>query len=1464
MRIAVTVTNAAKTQSADVLVDADQELSVASLTELFLGVGVPASVVGHVDADLFVRGERVDESHSMRRAGIVEGAVFEFGGTAAVSQVGGGLLDVCVVAGPGTGRVAHLGTGRYTVGTDPTCDVVLPTDTSSSVVVAELAIDVRLRVRVRRLSSDLPVVLDGQVVSEEFTAWESVQQLLCGATLLEVRPAAEPDVALECSEDGGWLRFNRPPRFVWPPKPATFRIPAKPQPGQRNPWPWLTALLPALFGVALALLFRSIFFLGFALLSPVMMFGSSLSARRQGKRSFREQVADHERKVKEIESDVAASHVAERLALRAASPHAAELWTIAIGPYARLWERRPADADYLILRVGTADLPSAVVVEDMREDLEHRRRVAAPLRDVPATFSLRQAGVAGVAGVSIWRRRVGGWLLGQLAVMHSPQDVQLYLLTDSSSGSTWQWVAWLPHARPLLGQDARVLVGNDPETVGRRVAELVQLIADRAVEARKHGPGTRLGPDVVVLLDGARRLRAYPGIITVLRDGPEVGVHSICLDEDEQALPEECRAVVAERSEQAVVLRRQTSDVNIPVRLDETSDEWYQQVSRALAPLRDITDGEADVLPGSARLLELLELDPPTTALIRGRWRVTPRSTRAVVGVSLDGPFAIDLVRDGPHGLIAGTTGSGKSELLQTLVASLAVVNRPDGLNFVLVDYKGGAAFKDCVRLPHTVGMVTDLDAHLVERALTSLGAELTRRERLLAGAGAKDLEDYLDLIPRQPRLSSLPRLLIVIDEFASMARELPDFVTGLVNIAQRGRSLGIHLLLATQRPSGVVSAEIRANTNLRVALRVPDSADSSDVIDAQDAARIPASAPGRAYVRLGHNSLVPFQTARIGGRSPGVAVGEAAKPFAAMLTWDTAGQSQPVPSHRDNSVVNVTDLSTLVDVIGRAASELELPPQHRPWLPPLPEVVLRDDLPAVATPGPEGGPGLLLVPWALVDLPEQQSQRSVYLDFAEFGHMFVVGTARTGRSQALRTLAGGVADTLSPADVHLFGIDCGNGALLPLAALPHTGAVVQRSEKDRLVRLIDRLQEELTRRQGLLGQLGVGSITEQRAMADPADRLPHLILLLDRWESFVSSFGEVDGGVMVEQVLAFLREGAGAGLHIVLAGDRSLLSGRISVLTDDKWVLHLAEPSDYTMAGLRARSLPEHMPPGRMVRAGTGHEAQVALLSPDGSGPAQVAALATIAARVRERHARLPLACRPLKIDTLPATLAYDEAREYLTAPQDPAMYAFIGIGGDQLTGFGADLKNDAPAFLVAGPARSGRSNLLAVMGESLLEAGCELVVISPRRSALQDHFTERKGVRACLTGIGVDEATLSDLLQPDDARVVLLVDDAELLRDVPAKDYLRSYVRNASGTGRGLIMAGNVAEIGSGFASWQTDVRNYQRGALLNPRNIFDGDLVGVRLPRSMVAGPITPGRALVHLGSGDLHTVQIPRLL
>ncbi len=1455
MRIALSLRYAGN-DSRDFLVDAEQESTVGDVLRR-MGVGDTGAAYGN--ERVWVTGREVRHDWSLREAGVRHGAVFDVGVFPQSPEPAAGLLDVGIASGPGAGNAIRLGPGEHAIGGGR----LAPVPDGALVI----QVDVAMRTRVRMTSPGILATIGGTPLTEEFTAWRPDAPIVIADTLLATRPVTDADAVLEPDFEAGRLDFNRPPRTLRVPAKGQFRVPAPPAAPQASALPWLGAMVPVLGAVVTAVAFHSYVFLVIAGFSPIVVIANTLTGRRQGRRGYRSLLAEYEATVARIEADIEAGNVAERMSLQASAPSAVDLGRIASVPESRLWERRFADDDYLLLRAGTGDVPSSVTVDDAREELEHRRRLPATLTDVPLAISLKKAGVLGVAGTPARTRPLAKWLLAQVAVLQSPRDVQLVLITARQNGAEWGWTAWLPHLAPVFGQDSRSTIGNDAETIGRRVAELGRLLGERQTQASS-APGRhlRLGPDVVVFWDGARRLRSYPGVAAILRDGPAMGIYSICVDDDERSLPEEASAVVVAHADGSADLRRSPQDINHKARLDAVGQDWFERTARALAPIRDTGGDDDDALPQAARLTEVLELEPVGPEQFLSRWARAARSTRATMGVSFDGPFSIDLVVDGPHGLVAGTTGSGKSELLQTIVASLAVANRPDAMNFVLVDYKGGAAFKDAVHLPHTVGMVTDLDAHLVERALTSLGAELTRREHMLAAVGAKDIEDYVEASSRRPA-EPMPRLLIVIDEFASMVRELPDFVAGLVNIAQRGRSLGIHLILATQRPSGVVSGDIRANTNLRISLRVTDGADSTDIIGASDAARISASTPGRAYVRLGHDSLIPFQAARVGGRSK-MAASTGPRlvppPFVAPMSWATAGYPLPAAPRQDVQDGEDTDLTRLVHAAREAVSRLKLPPNHSPWLPPLPDSVTRGDLLA-APPRLEPDDGALPeVPWALGDVPSEQAQRPVTVSLSRFGHLFIAGASRTGRSQALRTIAGSLAAAVSTADLHLFGIDMGNGALLPLTRLPQTGAVVQRSERERLTRLFDRLQAELTRRQEMFGRLGVADIGEQRRQARPGDRLPHLVLLLDRWENFTSSYADLDGGAYVERVLTFLREGAGAGLHLVLAGDRSLLSGRIGVLTDDKWVLRFAERADYGLADLNPRKLPERIPDGRILRATTGQEAQIALLAPDPSATAQAAALEQIGVRARDRDRDVPLGLRPMRVDLLPSTLTWDEAAQYPAEPHEKPLWAMLGIGGDQLTAVGTDLAGSAPTFLIAGPPRSGRSNLLAVMTRSLLEAGSETVLLLPRRSPLEQIYTGVPGVRAIFTGTETPADKLQAALQTDAGPVVLLIDDGELVRDNSELTFLRGWIRSAGGAGRAVVLGGNSAEVGGGFSGWQTDIRNNQRGALLSPRNPFDGDLLGVRLPRSLTSGPVTPGRALVHRGDGEFLTLQVPRLV
>jgi S-DNA-T family DNA segregation ATPase FtsK/SpoIIIE len=1474
MRLALTIVSPAERHAADVVLDADPATPVGELAaglEHFMSGGrTPAPVTGPrgtrvlqfpaapgalatstpatytepLSIPLFVNYQRLSPQLTLAESPIRDGSVISLGSPeGCMMPEPTGLTEIRVIGGPGGGSIHRLGAGEADIGGGPAAAVRIP-DPAVPGYALRITVDPHGGCQVAAYEG-VQATLDREPLTAA-VQWRPGQQIAVGGTLLGLAPYEPPDAALHPSLDGGGIDFNRPPRLLPPQRSTRFQLPNPPGEAEHRPIPLLMAVLPLLMGVGMAYFLHQIYMLAMAGLTPVMLLGTYVTDRRQGRKSHAQRLAEYREHKARIERDAADALEAERIARRDACPDPATVLSIASGPRRRLWERRRTDPDYLLLRVGTADLPSAVELTDPEQD-EHRRQVYRLIPDAPVTVPLTERGVLGAAGPGDTPRAVGRWLVAQLAALHSPNDLQVYLLTDSSGRVCWEWMRWLPHCRPAGGRGGAALIGNDAESVATRIAELLALIAERRKVLGQSGQQQgQFRPDIVVVFDGSRKLRSLPGSIQLLREGPPVGVYAICLDADERLLPAECQAVVVVEPDGLRVQQMMAATVGL-VRPDGVNPGWCARFARSIAPVRDVShDDEAAGLPDSARLLDVLRLEPPQAEAITVRWAAGGRSTLAVIGESYDGPFGIDLRKDGPHGLIAGTTGSGKSELLQSLVASLAAANRPDQMTFVLVDYKGGSAFAECVRLPHTVGMVTDLDPHLVERALVSLSAELTRREHILASAGAKDIEDYQILLDKA-RGVPMPRLVIVIDEFASMVRDLPDFVAGLVNIAQRGRSLGIHLILATQRPSGVVSQDIRANTNLRIALRVTDPAESADVIDSPEAAAISKSTPGRAYVRLGHASLVPFQAGRVGGRRPGAALQVTTRPWLAPVGWQELGKPEPDrPAARQRASEEITDLKVLVDAIQAAARGLRIPGQHSPWLPPLPGTLLLGDLMPAA--------------YGIEDLPAFQQQRPTVLRLDAFSHLMAAGAPHSGRSQLLRTMAGALALAHSCADVHLYGIDCGNGALRALTDLPHCGAVVTRTETERAVRLLGRLAAELSRRQELLAQGGFADITEQRSAAAggtaaEGERLPHVVVLLDRWEGFTSTLGEVDHGSLTDVITRILSEGASAGVHLVMTGDRTLLAGRIAAMCEEKLAFKLAEKDDYGLIGLRPRDMPDDIVPGRAFRAGSGVEVQVALLGPDSSGQGQATALRSIGASCAARDSAVNASLRPFRIDVLPARVSFADAWAARPASAGP-LWGLVGVGGDMLTGLGPDLAAGVPCFTVAGPAKSGRSTILVSMARSFQAAGTSLILVSPRPSPLRS-----LEAAAVFTGQDLGEEELVAALSSVSGPAVVMIDDAELLRDCDAAGELSRLIAFGADSGHALVLAGDSESIGLGFGGWQVDAKRARRGCLTAPSTLPEGDLVGVRLTHSVLGQSARPGRCLLNVGDGTLITVTVP---
>ena len=1155
-------------------------------------------------------------------------------------------------------------------------------------------------------------------------------------------PPAPPLVP---SAGNGHLQVNRAPRVHGAPTAARLVAPQAPAERPVPRLPWLAMLGPLVAGVALAFLMDPRFLL-FSLLSPVMAGGQAASDRWHHRRDSRRAGADHAAAVRSFEAAVASAVLTEAEQLRTFAPDPAAVHEIVATPTAQLWERRPHDDDWLRLRLGLATLPSAVPVEG------HER---APLiHDVPLTVDLQRHRVLGIAGSAPSRRQMGAWLLAQAAALHSPLDLRLVVLAPEGSRD-WDWTRWLPHVE--LATKRLATLQSDPRPA-------------------------------LVVVDGARQLRTAAGLMELMR---EPGRHAvICLDQRAEDLPAECRAVAAvlDGPVPSVELRAVGSEPVVGALPDLVDREWPELVARRLAPLVDATPGQGlAALPVQVRWGELTGSPGGLTPeLLLERW--TRPTTRVPLGVTSEGVWEVDLTHDGPHALVAGTTGAGKSEALRTLVAGLAAANPPDALSFVLVDFKGGAAFGSCADLPHVTGVVTDLDPALTERALSSLAAELRRRESLLLAAGVDDLRDYPGLAAG---LEPLSRLVIVVDEFATLAEELPDFVGGLVGIAQRGRSLGVHLILATQRPEGCVSADIRANTALRLCLAVARDTESRDVLDAPDAALIPPGMPGRGFARVGSGGLVPVQLARV------TAAARQVRQDAVTLTPST-GHSQ---SLSDPEPVPAEEGPSELDLLVAAARELvtrgAVQPARAPWLQPLPHpIVGEEDV------------------WAIADVPERQAYAAIRELGDEYDeaarHLLIVGAPRSGRTTAVRSIVHSLVAKCSADELHLYAVD-DSGALADLADLPHSGAVVRSHDVDRLIRLVSMLSREVAQRRG-------GTRHEQ----------PRIVLVIDRWESAVEALEQRDGGRWVDVLHSIVSDGAAASLQVIgVLGGRGP-SGRLNAVVDRTLVLRLADPSDCSMFGIPVRSWPRDLPPGRGWLVGGADAALVQVAVPRELPPLAPAA-------------DLP----PRRVDPLPDSIDATEAEALRRKPRSEAgACVLLGVGGDELAPVDVDLVDAGPAFIVAGPPRSGRSTALARLATGLIAQGIGVAALLPRASAVRSVH-------------GVVILGSGDTQPPSDH--VLICDDVEML-EASGLALLESAMREAREGGPTVLLGGTAEDLAVGFRGPIADARRSRCGLILAPRTPHDGELVGVRLPQPGGAEP-PPGRGFLSL-RGAVTAVQVAR--
>ena len=1397
----------------------------------------------------------------------------------------GPMVHVTIKSGVQAGKRFSLGAGSHLVGRNQANDVVL-TDPMVSGTHARLVVG--SSTELVDLNSANGILVDGSLVSRLRIL--PGQQVVLGETTIDF-DIEQPKVAgVRKDIVGATLPFNRSPRVEERYPGIDYAGPEVPKELEKPMFAWIMLLAPLAIGLGMYAVTRQPTSLIFVVMSPAMMLGNFATARRRRRDQGDSAVALFESQLAELKTALEAEVPLERAVREQEAPKAEDVCRSVASMSPQMWTRRPEHWSFLNVRLGTGRELSRNTVTGERdganglvEYTKKRDEVIDTFRwidDVPIVESPHLAGAIGVVGDQAEALGVARALVIQWLGLHAPSELVVTALSGADGAHELEWLKWVPHASSQASPIGGIHLADSPVSNQMVLSQLEQLV-DRRLSAVPGAAGHLMPPLESALLagdagahvgdsveedDAPPLLPAVLCIITadapvdrgrvvqLVERGPRAGILPLVIAGTPEQLPAACRTFLDLRgglANSAVHYVRHGRVIS-PVTTESLSRPDALTLAKGMAGVVDsgaATDMATEI-PRSVSLVTLLGLGfASTPSLVVDRWRQNlslrgqPRpggrkrrepNLRALVGRSGVDSMHLDLRGQGPHALVAGTTGSGKSEFLKSWVLGMATEFSPDRVTFLFVDYKGGSAFAECTSLPHSVGVVTDLTPHLVRRALTSLGAEVKSREKLVNDKKAKDileLEEKAD--PDCP-----PALIIVIDEFAALAREVPDFVDGVIDIAQRGRSLGVHLIMATQRPAGVITPALRANTNLRVALRMADEGESADVVDVPDAARFDPSIKGRALAKTGPGRVVQFQSAYVGGWTaeveprPATSISELR--FGAVSQWERP------EDETDSADPGPTDEFRMVATIMAAADVSGVRPPKRPWLDELDRTC--DLLPLLQT-GPKSDTALV---FGWTDLPELQAQQPAVFSPDVDGHMLVYGTGGSGKSVLLRSLAAAAGVTHLGGPVHVYGLDFASGGLRMIDVLPHVGSVVAADDNERVVRLLRTLKAELDRRSREYSLVGADSIVSYRAITGQTDE-PRLLLMLDGYPAFRTEY-EAGAGrsawyAVFQQLLA---EGRQRGIHIVMTADRTAsVPGAIASNVPRRVVMRLADDSMYSLLGVPSDILGPGSGPGRAIVDQA--ETQVAVLGGEASAVAQTKAMENMARALSAGPVKAapPIPSLPTKIPLSDLATSVDGQPTF-------------GISDETLDAIGF---NPQGTFVLAGGPSSGRSNALAVLFSSLQrwdpQARC--VYLSARTSPM-----------AAMAGwadvsVGVDQVAATAARLAEDLnsgggrpRVAVFVEALSDLLGTPADAPLVALIKAVRRTDHFVVAESETSTWSTSYPLF-AELKAGRTGLLLQPEPM-EGDLIlKATLPRISRA-EFPPGRGYF-IQAGRPLGIQLP---
>lgn len=976
----------------------------------------------------------------------------------------------------------------------------------------------------------------------------------------------------------------------------------------------------------------------------------------------------------------------------------------------RIYERTVRDEDFLKISIGTRDeqvsYPVSMKYKEMEMEVdalaEEAREIYSrflTVKDKPVCVDLKQAHVGLVGEKDVIHEQLK-LIVAQLTFFHSYHDLEIITIFHEKYDEEFKWMNWYPHLRIHAINTYGCI--NSERMRDHVVGSLYRILKDRKLKQDESRKESRFLPHYLFIIDEPK-LIADHAIMEYLDKEPEgLGFSIIYTTHMRANLPENIKTVVQyENSEQGVLLLEQGEMADKKFRLQRAGQTDFETMARNVSVLVH-EKGIVSQIPESITFFDMYQVERPEELQIEERWEKNQSHKTLAVPLGLRGMddylyLNLHERAHGPHGLVAGTTGSGKSEIVQSYILSLAVNFHPHEVGFLLIDYKGGGMAGLFKNLPHLLGTITNLDGSESMRAMASIKSELARRQKIFSQNNVNHINDYNKLFKLGDVAEPLPHLFLISDEFAELKKEQPEFMAELVSAARIGRSLGIHLILATQKPSGVVDDQIWTNSRFKLALKVQNESDSKEIIKTPDAAFI--TQPGRAYLQVGNNEIYElFQSAWSGAAYRR----EQEKEEEAQLVYlvNELGQGELLNSDLsvagESKQLEATQLDVTIAYIAELYRSYDAAPVKKPWLPPLSGRIV----------SPYGEqycdgknreaqelPLILKAEIGLVDIPEEQSQTAYVIDLLKDGNVAFFAAAGYGKSTFLTSLILSLALQNSVEKLHFYICDFGNSALAALNGLPHTADYLTVDDAEKINKLMRIINEEMKQRKKLFAEKMVQNFDIYNRTAE--EGLLAIVIIVDNYDVVREMNQEFE-----EFLTRLSRDGVGLGIYMAVSATRQ---GGIKYAAlnnyKNKFAGYLVDKTE--AAGLVGKS--NYHPPEIEGRVLVKHEnaadlMQVYVMVPFRNEVDYNAGIRDLITRIQEMYPTM----RAPRIPMLPEVFVSTMLAEYV---REKTNQILLGLHKETVEVRGFD-RSCAP-FIILGESARGKTNLLKIILDQIIGEG-------------------------------------------------------------------------------------------------------------------------------------------------------------